>query len=98
MSGIKYKLKGKVWQYESEVSWFFVNVNEEISKEIKANQIFRRGFGSVPVWVIIGETRWKTSIFPNKNGEYWLPLKLDVRKKENIVAGKEIEFELEVEV
>ena len=45
------------------------------------------GFGSVPVIVMIGKTRWKTSIFPDKrSGTYLLPIKAEVRKKENIMS------------
>ena len=32
----------------------------------------RRGFGSVKVIAAIGDTRWKTSVFPSKTGEWWL--------------------------
>ena len=32
----------------------------------------RRGFGSVKVMAMVGETRWKTSVFPSKTGEWWL--------------------------
>lgn len=56
----------------------------------------RRGFGSVPVSVVIGATTWKTSIFPEKGGTYVLPLKKEVRNKEKIVIGQNITLSLTV--
>ena len=45
----------------------------------------RRGFGSIPVIVKLGKTEWKTSIFPDsKSGTFLLPLKAQVRKKEEV--------------
>jgi hypothetical protein len=67
-----------------------VNIDKEISKEIKANQWFRRGFGAVAVTVRIGNTKWNTSIFPIKTGEYILPLKAEVRKIEKIIEGDKL--------
>ena len=54
---------------------------------MKKAQKVKVGFGSVPVIVMIGKTRWKTSIFPDKrSGTYLLPIKAEVRKKENIMS------------
>ena len=39
----------------------------------------RRGFGSVKVTVPLGESRWRTSLFPNKDGSWFLPIKKPVR-------------------
>jgi hypothetical protein len=39
----------------------------------------------------IGNTTWKTSIFPDsKAGAYLLPVKAEVRKKEKIEAGSSV--------
>ena len=98
MKIIKYKLKGKVWLYPGMVGWHFLNVDKEESEEIR--EIFGRndrGFGSVPVNVCIGKTKWETSIFPDKkSGVYLLPVKADVRKKENIVDGSIVSYSIEV--
>jgi hypothetical protein len=56
----------------------------------------RRGFGSVRVTVALGATRWQTSLFPNKDGSWFLPIKKPVRVAEGLADGDEIEVELEL--
>lgn len=65
---------------------------------IKREFVFtERGWGSHRVTVTVGKTSWDTSIFPDKkSGSYVLPLKADVRKKENIKKGHTINFDLEM--
>lgn len=94
----QYKVSGKVWNYLNGGSWVFVNVPLDESGQIKAIHGSRKkGFGSLRVSATIGETNWKTSIFPDtKSGCYLLPLKADVRKKESIEEGDVIDFTLEI--
>ncbi len=98
MKGKTYKLKGRVWLYPGIAGWHFVSVNKKISKEIK--QLFgwgSRGFGSLPVMVTVGVSKWKTSIFPDKKSQtYILPLKALIRKKENIIANKIVIYSIEI--
>ncbi len=77
---------GDVWLWNGEKgSWHFITVPADISQDIKKLYGTRKGFGSVRVKVKIGSTVWKTSIFPSSETQtYCLPLKADVRTKENI--------------
>ena len=56
----------------------------------------RRGFGSVKVSARIGDTRWSTSLFPQKSGGWFLPVKKPVRLAEDLDFGDEVEGELEL--
>ena len=56
----------------------------------------RRGFGSVKVTVTLGTSRWQTSLFPNKDGSWFLPIKTPVRLAESLEYGDTIELELEL--
>jgi hypothetical protein len=56
----------------------------------------RRGFGSVKVAVRVGDSRWKTSLFPQKTGGWFLPIKKPVRLAEGLEEGDEVEVELEL--
>ena len=56
----------------------------------------RRGFGSVKVMAAIGETRWKTSVFPSKTGEWWLLVGRKVLKAEDLAAGDRAQVGLEL--
>jgi len=44
----------------------------------------------------INGVSWRTSIFPQKDGGYILPLKADVRRRAGIVAGDEVDVTLDL--
>ena len=56
----------------------------------------RRGFGSVKVTARVGGSRWQTSLFPQKSGGWFLPVKKPVRLAEGLDFGDEIAGELEL--
>jgi len=93
-------IKAKVWLYPGDAAWYFVSIPKKESVKLqKTFEGLQRGFGSLPVTVTVGSTSWKTSIFPNsKDGVFMLPIKAQVRKKENIKAEKIISFKLEVRI
>jgi hypothetical protein len=89
-----YRLKSKVWLYPGMSGWHFIDVDKKNSAAIKATQLGmpRRGWGSIRVAVKLGNSEWKTSIFPDKSGVYLLPLKAAVRKQERIAADDEVAY------
>ena len=93
-----YHIKAKVWLYTGMAGWHFVTIPVKVSKEIKREfGGIARGWGSIPVLVTIGRSSWKTSIFPDKKARaYLLPLKADIRKKEDIHARELISFSLSI--
>lgn len=93
-------MRAKVWLYSGMAGWHFVTLPKKQSDLIKKRfALEKRGWGSLPVIVTIGDTRWKTSIFPDKKtSSYLLPLKADVRKKENVKMDKFIAFSVEIQV
>lgn len=91
-----YTFKAKVWLYAGPTPWHFATLPKKLAAEI---QMFhgqqKKNFGSIGVTASIGKTQWKTSIFSDtKSGSFVLPLKADVRKKENIVAEKTVSVTL----
>lgn len=95
----EYKIRAKVWLYPGPASWHFVTIPKKQSRDIKKSfGELARGWGSLPVQVTVGKTSWKTSIFPDKkSGAYLLPLKAEVRKKEDIDAGDTIEVAIDIQ-
>ena len=92
-----YKIKSKVYLYPGMAGWHFAGLPKKESGEIKKNSKVKAGFGSVPVMVTIGKTKWKTSVFPDKkSGCYLLPLKAGVRKKEEIFADDIVSITLQL--
>lgn len=75
----------------------FLRVPEEQSLEVRAHAIlYPRGFGSVRVECAIGDVTWRTSLFPQKGGGYFLPVKIDVCRKAGLSAGDDVTLELEL--
>lgn len=93
-----FKFKAKIWLYPGMAAWHFVTLPKKLSKDIK--NFFGgmgRGFGSLPVSITIGNTTWKSSIFPDKKaGAYLLPLKSAVRKAENLKSGQTVEINIQI--
>lgn len=83
-----------LWLWSSEGgSWHFVTIPPEESVEIRLESAaagIRRGFGSVRVRATINDVAWTTSVFPQKDGGYLLPVKVAVRRDAQIAAGDDI--------
>lgn len=75
----------------------FMTLTEDLSPQVRAHSALSlRGFGSVRVECRIGETVWRTSVFPQKNGGYFLPVKAEICRRAGIVAGNEVTVMLEL--
>jgi hypothetical protein len=83
---LDFSFNAKIWLYQGKAAWHFITVPQDISAQIKSFAAQpKRGLGSVRVTATIGETTWKTSVFPDsKQGAYLLPVKADVRRKESL--------------
>ena len=77
-----------VWDARRADRWTFVSLPAEASEDIRElAEGPRRGFGSVRVRVTVGGSSWKTSIFPDSQRGYVLPIKRAVRTAEDLNAG-----------
>lgn len=89
----KYQFTSKVWKYSGKGAWVFVTVPETLSIEIR--NFFKNheeSWGRLKIEAKIGQANWKTAIwFDTKKQTYLLPLKSEIRKKENIILNSEIE-------
>lgn len=96
MSLPTFEFKSKIWLYDGPAAWHFITIPKGLSKDIKAMAGSHRGFGSVRVEITIGQTTWQSSIFPEKTGNYVLPVKAGVRKTENLRAGQSVQVKLTI--
>ena len=89
---------GPLWLWSGEGgNWHFISVPPELSGEIHAQSLARRGgFGSVRVEATIKGVTWRTSVFLQKSGGYILPVKAEVRRHADIAAGDEVELKLDL--
>jgi len=91
-----YSFEAELWHSGSaKASWHFVTVPLEISHQIRFMAGKTNGFGSVRVRASISDSRWNTSLFPDKaSGCYFLPVKADIRRAQAISAGDRVSVEL----
>ena len=93
---MKIEFSGKNWFWRGPAPFFFVTIPAKESCEIKSiSRIVTYGWGVIPVYVRIGKTEWKTSLFP-KDGRYIVPIKASVRKAEDLDEGDKVSIQLEV--
>lgn len=94
---VTYRFRAELWLYPGDAGWHFVTLPHDVADEIEAAASgATRGFGSVRVEVRVGDTTWTTSLFPDKEAQsYVLPVKKQVREREGLTAGDEVEVELE---
>lgn len=101
MVDLSFSFTAPCWLWQAEkAAWHFVNLPADKSEEIKFfNENLtakKRGWGAVKVIAKIGQTEWETSIFPQKNGSYILPIKAAVRKAEKILDGNTVTVALTI--
>jgi len=96
----QYTFTAPVGHYPGKGGWYFVTIPQDVSDDIGTLfQGLSRGWGSFSATVTIGDTRWQTSIFPDKaSATFLLPLKAQIRKKEEIAEGDTISLLLELDV
>ncbi len=88
------EFEGEIFYWHGPAPFHFVAVPEEQSNAIKAiSALVSYGWGVIPARVQIGETEWKTSLFP-KAGRYLVPIKVSVQKSENLGVGDSVILQL----
>ena len=87
---------GVIWHWVGPAPHYFVTVPDEQCLDLKAaSKLVTYGWGMIPVRARIGQTEWKTSLFP-KDGQYIVPIRANVRKAEGLNEGDEVAVRLEV--
>ena len=95
---MNFEFSGKIWYWRGPAPWFFVTVPAEQSGDLKTiSGLVTYGWGMIPALVRIGNTEWETAMF-EKDGRYIVPIKVSVRKAENLNEGDEVRMQLEVRI
>lgn len=91
-----YTFTAELWRWKGDSAWHFVTLPFEVADEIEELMHGRtNGFGSVKVSVTVGSTTWATSLFPDTKAEsYLLPVKAQVRSREELAAGSAVTVHL----
>jgi len=86
----------ELWLHDGG-KWIFITVPLDESEEIREIAPNPGGFGSVRVEVRIGDSTWRTSVFPDsKSGCFVLPIKKPIRAAEKIDLGDIAEVDLTI--
>ncbi len=92
------RFDGELWEWSGDAAWYFISLPAEDADHIR--ELFggrASGFGSVRVEVTIGSSRWRTSVFPDKARDtYLLPVKKQIRVREQLAVGSIAAIELVV--
>jgi hypothetical protein len=92
------EISGPIWFWRGPAPWFFVTVPEEASRQLQAiSSLVTYGWGMIPVQARIGGSTWTTALFP-KDNLYIVPIKMNVRKAENLNAGDTVTLRLEIHI
>ncbi len=95
---------GKLWRWSggNGGAWHFLTVDGAAGEALSGTALMRRmertigGFGSLKVTAQIGDTTFRTSLFPSKERGWILPVKASVRRAEGIGEGDEVTVTLKV--
>lgn len=92
------------WTGNGQGAWYFVTIAGPAADQLTSTALMRRlegsgrGFGSLKVTATIGESRWQTSVFPQKaddgRTEWLLPIKAAIRKAEDLTEGAPVALAL----
>lgn len=83
----KYIVLAKVWKWEGDMAWFFINLDRDLSQKIRE----ARGRGMVKISTQIGKSSWNTSLLYHLEAKsYLIAIKKSVRRKEGIIEGSDV--------
>lgn len=92
------RFSGEIWYWRGPSPFHFITVPDEESAALEAaSALVSYGWGMIPVHAQIGETTWKTSLFP-KDERYVVPIKDAIRRAERLDLGDNITIRLSVDV
>lgn len=92
------RFSGEVIHWRGPAPFHFVAVPDAEAATLRsASALVSYGWGVVPVAVTLGWTRWTTSLFP-KAGGYLVPLKVAVRRAEDVQLGDTVALVLTLDV
>jgi hypothetical protein len=83
---VEWSFDGEIIEWRGPAPYYFVAMSESDSADLKEAARSLIYWGQVPVRVVIGDTEFRTAIFP-RDGRYLVPLKDAVRKAEAIGEG-----------
>ena len=96
----RFSFRATIWRYPGKAGWCFVTLPGDVSAHVRTlSQGLRNPFGSLRIIAAIGATTWRTSVFADtKLDAFLLPVKAEVRRKEKIDPGDEVDVCVEIDL
>lgn len=93
---MEFEFSGKIFHWRGPAPYLFVAVPPQQSGEIREiSRLVTYGWGVIPALVQVGNTEWKTSLFP-KDGRYLVPIRMSVQRTEHLKEGDTVKIRLEI--
>jgi hypothetical protein len=93
---VRFVFKGKVFEWRGPAPFYFVATPEAISEQIEElKSELTYGWGVIPAKITIGKITVSTSLIP-KDGVFYVPLKLDIRKPNSIELGDVVQIAIQL--
>jgi len=93
----------RMWRNERWNGLGYVMIEGEAADAIRGHELMRRlelgkrrGMGSVKVSATVGASTWPTSVFPPKDGGWFMPVKRPIVLAEDLAEGEPASYELEL--
>lgn len=92
---MEFTFSGPVVEWRGPAPYFFVEVPDAQSEDIKEAARGLEYWGQVAVDVRIAGTDFRTALFP-KDGRYLVPLRVAVRREAGLELGQVVDAELDL--
>jgi hypothetical protein len=86
--------KGTVQKFPGIGGWHYLVVPKKYTKELQGGG---NPWGMNPIKAHINNTSWKTKLMIKKGGDYFIAIKLAIRKKENLSVGNKVSISFTME-
>jgi hypothetical protein len=103
MTEVAFSAPLRAWRTEKYGDMGYVVIEGEAAETIRGFELEHRlefgrsrGFGSVKIEASIGASRWSTSVFPQRGGSWFLPVKKAIRRAEDLATGDLLEIRLDL--
>ncbi len=92
-----FSVRATVKRVEGTGGWYFVDVGKKHAGMLRARpKETKVGWGYVPVRATLGQSEWRTTLFPTKEGSYLLAIKAKIRAAEGVGDGDTVTVHIHV--
>ncbi len=88
----KFKVTGKIKRFPGKGGWFYVELNNKMSEELRP-LVKDRWPALLAASFTLNQTGWKSSIMPIKDGPLFIALPAKIRKCEELEEGQKVTIE-----